>query len=271
MHGKVVSPISTDLNISNSLNYSMKGKNGNLILSLLTVLFFSLTAIFEFIVVYFNNKFINEYVSTNSIDVALKSEISTYNGLFSLLAYLSFGIFLVLSFVLLRKILKNKSKPVNIVSLVFFEGFIVLTMGLLNYYSKFYYSKILFCDCYLGYVNSDANPNYYNLASLFSNLEIISILAFFGFLFWISFSYVIFNLTQDRTIFIQNTADGLKGSDDSDKSYKPSVYDNSLIFINKNDSSSIPQKCSKCNSPLTLTDKYCSTCGELVSDRKFIL
>lgn len=222
MHEKVSSQNSTNLINANSFISFIKAKYGNLIIAVLNMTLVGLTVIFGFSVTY--------------------SNIS----IFPQLVYLSFSLFLLISFLSIRKIVKKKSNFIRAVSFLLFGAFL---LSLIVFTSRYYY---IYNTCYGGEMYC---------YTFFTNLGIISVFSFVCFSVWFIYFYLNW-IFYDR----YPKKEGTKS-----KTFNNSFDGEPDIFINERHTNHAITTCSKCGNLITSADQFCPQCGEPNQDSDFIL
>lgn len=209
--------------------------------------------------VYYNKKFINDYFAQNN-NFTTTEQLNRigFTNIYSNIAIISFAIFLIVSFLSIKKITSVYSEKIKIISLLLFEmclAFLTIRFG--TYSSKYQsYSSFYQHEDIYGIV---ANLNK-NISSLFTSLSIVSLLAFLISLFLIMIELYIFSDKLQQTsgnipldygydIFNQGI---IRENNSSDRIKPPNTQSTNLM---------VSCNCPKCGSSINIPDKYCQNCG----------
>ena len=245
-------------------------KNG-LILTFLNIFFLSLTIIYSYLIIYFNNKFISVYIanykpSTNNI--LNQPTYFDFTDTFGKIAIISFVVFLTIFFFTTRKIILDYSEKFYSLSLILFGVFLFLLLILFNYLSKLSFSKfdpVFNTDGVIGSYSSYINSLFYSLNLI--TLSFLAILVVFLFFRLVVFNKRFFNsngnMKFDKTRYRYGIFSGhVLGSDNRKEPMNGErIADKPTIFINDKNSPVRHLICPKCGIYVSEKDTFCEKCG----------
>ena len=270
-------------NSSNAIRTLIINKKNELRLLFISIFFLSLSSILAYLVIYYNNKFINEVLSSSNVyNSTYPTYYTLYNQaestvLFSQLSVLCFIIFIIMLFLLFRKLLSNSSNKVNLGSLLLYEGILFIFLILFSYFSNIYRNKVYLTEYPDTYFK--LNSFFENKWYLFSSLEIITISAMIFVGVFIFIYLFIFNkkfLEYDNNIAIDYSPSIYRriitGSLSSKDSQNLNPIDRQPTnFINQHGTNVTSLNCPTCGAQISLHDKFCPKCGLNLENSNSIL